>query len=90
MTTKKRNILWTNDIDLDTHELSLSDADLLLGEREIAKSPTSNNITILTQQDTENTSWQAIVYRFVYSKMEGNSWHMSHPLDLLVSLKKFV
>ena len=58
MTMKERNILWTNDIDLDTHELSLSDADLLLGEREIAKSPTSNSIKLLTQQqDTENMSW---------------------------------
>ena len=41
MTTKQRNSLWTNDIDIDTQTLSLSNSDFLLqGEGEIvAKSP---------------------------------------------------
>ena len=80
MTTKERKIPWTNDIDLDTQALRLSDTDLQ-GEGEIAMSATSNKhqaTECLYQQDTKNMS---CLYRFVPNEMVGNRGCVSPPLD---------
>lgn len=71
VTTKETNNSRTNDIELDTQALRLSDADLQ-GEGKITLSPTSNEhqaTECLYQQGTEN---KFCPYRFVPLEMGGN------------------